>query len=446
MKALFVNPYITDFTAYDLWLRPLGLLYTAAAVAAYTDVEIYWLDALDRFQQDTPPTSRPDGRGKFQRQIIDKPGIYGSIPRHYARYGLPLDVFRQRLGEIPPVDFIFVTSLMTYWLDGLNFTLSLLKQRFPRAPVVLGGILPSLMPNVIKENVPADFYIGGYGEEAILTFLARQGAAVRPHPDLADINRIPYPAFRFLGSQAFLPLLTSRGCPFHCTYCASNLLNPRFRERTASGILEEIRYMVDRYGTRHFILFDDALLVNKKDRFFKVFRQLREELRVQFHTPNGLHAREIDRQTAEILYQSGFATLRLSFESTQPGILSRSSDKVSVRQMEAAVDNLERAGYKRRDLACYLLFGLPGQTVKDIEEALYFVRDLGIVPHLAYYSPVPGTPDFLDLQKQGILSTPPNPYETNKIYYLYQKSGLSHADIQHIKDLTAHITHPLHPQ
>ncbi len=446
MKALFVNPYITDFTAYDLWLRPLGLLYTVAAVQAYTDVEIYWLDALDRFQQDKTPTSRPDGRGKFQRQIIDKPDIYGGIPRNYARYGLPLDVFRQRLDQIPPVDFIFVTSLMTYWLDGINFTLALVKKRFPHARVVLGGILPSLMANSIKDYIPADFYIAGYGEEAILTFLARQGVKVEPHPDLSDVNRLPYPAVRFLGSQTFLPLLTSRGCPFQCTYCASNLLNPRFRERTAHNILEEIHYMVDRFGTQHFILFDDALLVHKKERFFKVFRRVREELNIRFHTPNGLHAREVDRQTAEILYQSGFETLRLSFESTEPGILSRSSGKVNVRQMEAAVDNLERAGYKRRDLACYLLFGLPGQTIKDIEDALYFARDLGIVPHLAYYSPVPGTPDFLSLQKQGILAAPLNLYETNKIYYLYRKSGFSHADIQHIKDLTAHITQTLRGQ
>ena len=50
MKILFINPYIYDFTAFDLWLKPLGLLYVAAAVRKYSNCEMYWIDVLDRFQ------------------------------------------------------------------------------------------------------------------------------------------------------------------------------------------------------------------------------------------------------------------------------------------------------------------------------------------------------------------------------------------------------------
>ena len=55
MKILLVNPYIYDFTAYDLWLRPLGLLYIAAILKKYTDSELYWLDVLDRYQAVAAP-------------------------------------------------------------------------------------------------------------------------------------------------------------------------------------------------------------------------------------------------------------------------------------------------------------------------------------------------------------------------------------------------------
>lgn len=440
MKALFVNPYIYDFTAYDLWLRPLGLMYAAAVVKKYSDVDVYWIDTLDRFQDPDATSSKPDGRGKFHRLIVDKPDLYKTVPRHYARYGMPLESFCQQLKELPEMDLIFVTSLMTYWIDGITFTLNLLRERFPRAHVVLGGILPTLVPGFIAEAVSADLFISGYGEDAILRIIAEQGGKVYDHPDLADIDRLPYPAVEFLGTQRFLPLLTSRGCPFRCTYCASDLLNPRFSERSADGILDEIYARVRRFNTEHFIIFDDALLVHKTKRFFKVFRKVSRELRLHFHTPNGIHVREIDPGTAELLIDSGFRMLRLSFESTDSVILGKSSGKVTVWQMEQAVKNLEQAGYKRGDLECYLLFGLPGQASRDIESALHFVRDLGIVPHLASYSPVPGTPDFLGLQRQGILSTPVNLYETNKIYYLYQKSGLSHEEILRIKELTAQIS------
>lgn len=445
MRVLLVNPYIYDFTAFDLWLRPLGLLYIAAVIQKYTDVEIEWLDALDRFAVAESPKAKPDGRGKYHRELVEKPLIYNQIPRYYARYGMPLETFDQKLAALPDVDIILVTSLMTYWVDGVNFTIERLRKRFPAAHVVLGGTIPTLAPEVAKQQVTADQFISGYGEGPVLELLASRGATISPIPDFTNIDNIPFPAVEFLSGKTFLPILTSRGCPYRCTYCASQLMNPTFTERSAQQITDEIFARHKDYGTRHFIFFDDALLVNKHQRFFQVFRKVREELDVQFHTPNGTHTREIDEETAELLYQSGFRTLILSFESTSAHILHRSSDKVTVNHMETAVNNLVKAGFKPSELECYLLFGIPGQTTEEVEQSLDFVRQLGILPHLSYYSPVPGTQDTRGLQRQGILSSPIDLYETNKIYWLYHKSGFSPSEIQHIKQQAAQIARTNRP-
>lgn len=447
MKILLVNPYIYDFTAYDLWLRPLGLLYLAAVLKKYTDAELYWLDTLDRFQDGAFPPGgraggrrRADGKGKFHREPVAKPPLYRNVPRHYARYGIPLDTFQTRLDQLPEMDLVLVTSLMTYWIDGVAVTTAALRKRFPTAKIVLGGILPSLVPHErLKQQVAADKFIGGYGETNILDIAAEAGAAVRKHPDFSDIDNIPFPAVELMGSRSALPLMTSRGCPFHCTYCASDILNKKFAERNPEKILEEILFMHHTHGARHFSIFDDALLINKRNRFLKVFRDVKKQLDVRFHTPNGLHVSEIDRETAGILFQSGFKTLRLSFESTSEEILSRSCDKVTVTQMEQAVSNLEAAGYQRKDLGVYLLFGLHRQKAADIETALRFVNDLGVTPHLSYYSPVPGTKDFTELQQAGVLSSPVHLPETNKLYFLYEKSGLTPDEIQHIRTMAVEI-------
>jgi len=156
MRVLFVNPYIYDFSAYDLWLRPLGLYYLAAHVREHSDAEIYWLDALDRFQDGMEICGRADGRGKYPREFVEKPGIYQNVPRNYSRYGIPLELFQSKMAALPEMDVILVTSLMTYWLQGLQFTLKLLKQRFSRAKVVLGGVLPSLAPTETRSLLPAD--------------------------------------------------------------------------------------------------------------------------------------------------------------------------------------------------------------------------------------------------------------------------------------------------
>jgi radical SAM superfamily enzyme YgiQ (UPF0313 family) len=440
MKVLFVNPYINDFSAYDLWLRPLGLYYLAAAVRRHSDVEIFWLDVLDRFQDDVEIHGREDGRGKYCREFLKKPLIYRPIPRNYSRYGIPLEVFFKKIANLPEIDVILVTSLMTYWVEGLQFTLQLLKKRFPRAKVILGGVLPTLALTAAKKLSLADVYVQGYGENAILQILSDLGADISPHPDFSSITDLPLPAVDLAGTQTYVPLLTSRGCPQHCSYCASRLLNPVFQERQKEKILAEIFRHQQEFHSKHFIIFDDALLINKKKRFQAVFSQVAQELpQVQFHAPNGLHTREIDEKTAVILHTARFKTLCLSFESLAPKILQQSDGKVKREQMENAVGNLEKAGYRRSQLEVYLLFGYPGQTMTGMEKTLAFVGKMGLVPRLALFSPVPGTLDFNCLQQQGVLSTPINLLETNKLYFLYEKSGFSTAEIMLVKKMATEI-------
>jgi len=442
MKVLFVNPYITDFTAYDMWLRPLGLYYLAAAVRRYSDAEVYWLDALDRFQTGMEPRGRADGRGKYPRHFVEKPALYRNMPRNYSRYGIPLELFQDKIAALPDPDVIMVTSLMTYWLEGLQFTLSILKQRFPRARVVLGGVLPSLALDAERTVTGVDHYVRGSGEAAALRLLRDLGARVFEDADPNGQDEFPYPAIDLGGTQNVVPLLTARGCPLRCSYCASRQLNPVFRERRPDDILAEITQRRSVFHSRHFIIFDDALLINKKQRFLPVFSHLAAggKTPTRFHTPNGLHAREIDRESARVLHEAGFVTLRLSFESLAANILRHSDGKIKRKEMENAVSHLEQAGYRRGQLGAYMLFGYPGQTLNDMETSLAFVSDLGLVPHLAVFSPVPGTADFLALQRQGVLSTPLNLLETNKTYFLYQKSGLTNEEILAVKEMATAIT------
>lgn len=442
MRVLLLNPYIHDFSAFDLWLRPIGLLYIAAVLKKYTDCEIHWIDVLDRFQdlKGYEQKSSPDGRGKFYQEIIEKPDIYKHIPRHYSRYGMPLDLFKEKLNKLPEIDFIFITSLMTYWFEGIQFSISQLRERFPQAEIVLGGILPTLLSKNTSALIPVDDIIEGYGEHRILEYLKKHRVPTETHPDFSRIDNIPFPALEYLSNKRILPLLTSRGCPYKCTYCATNLLNPGFLERSPDNIREEMSLLIEQYHPRHMVVFDDAFLVNPKNRFLKVFSEIKTKSAINFHTPNGLHAREISPETAELLFRTNFKTVRLSFESIHREILDKSSNKVNISQMTRAVQNLEKAGYRRGDLEVYLLFGLAGQDRYSMEETLLFMKDLGVIPRLAYYSPVPGTVDFWNLQQRGILSAEINLYETNKTYFVYAKSGLDLSDINHIKELTNQIT------
>jgi radical SAM superfamily enzyme YgiQ (UPF0313 family) len=352
---------------------------------------------------------------------------------------MPLDLFKEKLSKLPKIDFIFITSLMTYWFEGIQFSINQLRERFPRAKIVLGGILPTLLSKNVQDIIRVDDIIEGYGEQRILDYLKEHGVPCDTHPDFSKIDNIPFPAFEYLSNKRILPLLTSRGCPCECTYCATNLLNPGFLERSADNIIEEMTGLIELYHPQHMIIFDDAFLVNKQNRFLKVFSESNNLSGISFHTPNSLHAREITPETADLLSRTNFKTIRLSFESIHSEILDKSSKKVNISQMTRAIQILEKAGYRRGDLEVYLLFGLAGQGRSAMEETLKFMGDLGVIPRLAYYSPVPGTVDFRNLQQKGILSAETNLHETNKTYFVYAKSGLSLSDINYIKELTSRI-------
>ncbi|PJA54883.1 MAG: radical SAM protein, partial [Candidatus Marinimicrobia bacterium CG_4_9_14_3_um_filter_48_9] len=91
-RLLLINPWITDFAAYDLWLKPLGLLYIGAYLRA-AGYEIDLIDCMDRNHPSVsglmkPGDSKPDGRGKFYKTELPKPESLHHIPRRWGRYGI----------------------------------------------------------------------------------------------------------------------------------------------------------------------------------------------------------------------------------------------------------------------------------------------------------------------------------------------------------------------
>ncbi|MFC1549226.1 radical SAM protein, partial [Candidatus Omnitrophota bacterium] len=139
-KILLVNPWIHDFAAYDLWIKPWGLL-KISSILKDNGFDVYYTDVLDRHHPLLKKKTReyPDGTGKFFSEEIEKPRVFKDIPRKYKRYGLPLELFERSLpGE--DIDLIFVTSVMTYWYPGVFEAIKILKRKYEKVPVILGGI------------------------------------------------------------------------------------------------------------------------------------------------------------------------------------------------------------------------------------------------------------------------------------------------------------------
>jgi len=384
-QLLLLNPWIYDFAAYDYFARPLGLLYLAGWLRN-KGATVHLLDCLD------VPHSRPGpfGTGRYPKEIIPTPAPLADIPRRFGRYGLSEADFRGRLAQIPRPDAVLVTSLMTYWYPGVIAAIRLVRQHFPETPVILGGIYASLCPDHARRHSGADLVLPGPWEIGLPPHLADLGlprSAVVP----GDLDDLPYPGLDLSRQLSYIPILTSRGCPLDCDYCASRLLQPDFRPRRPAAVAAELTHWQDRLGLQDVAFYDDALLVQAQDHLLIILEELARQGRAfRFHTPNGLQARLITREVAGWLRRANFTTLRLGLETTTLGS-ARLDRKLGPGDLEAAVTYLRQAGFSPKQIGVYLLLGLPDQEEAEVAAAIRRVQELGATPVLAHYSPIPGT-------------------------------------------------------
>ncbi len=400
MKILCINPYVYDFAYHDLYAKPYGLLQVATFLKNMGH-EVTFIDIpfAENYLEGLSLKRKSDGTGEFYRQEIEKPKEYDFLNRKYYRFGIPEDRLIGILSSLEKPHMILVTSMMTYWYPGVRDTIRLLRQVFPDVKIYLGGIYAKLLPDHARRVCKPDELFFSLEDE-----LSKNSKML--YPDLESFYKRLY----------YIPLLTSVGCPFNCSYCASKRLFQSYKEldlgMAYSYIQENTRY----FKTQKVAFIDDALLYNKENHIFKLLeRVIREDLNVNFYTPNGLHIRYIDDKCAEMLYQSGFKKLRLSLEFIDDNKSRRYGNKTDRSQFERAVSTLRRKGFSAEQIGVYILTGIYNQSYQEVKNAIDYVYDIGAIPYLSEYSPVPGSTFFEDDKKHSIFDLSEPLYHNNLI-------------------------------
>ncbi len=438
---LCVNPWIHDFAAYDFWSKPLGLLSLAGLLRQH-GCEVFYLDCADRFhpRAGTPPDPVARfGRGPYRKSRLPKPAGLAHLPRHFCRYGIDPEWFLADLRALPRPDLVLVTSIMTYWYPGAEEAIRLIKQVFPRVPVILGGIYPTLCADHAAANSAADEIAVHASEKDILPLIARHTGTDPVYDyDAKDPDNWPRPAFDLQNHINYIPLLTSRGCPFACPYCASSFLNPERCRRSPARVVEDIEYWHHAYGVRDFVFYDDALLIDAERHFVPLAERLiRKNLPLRFHTPNALHIGSINSVTASLMKKTGFETIRLGLETAAFDRRREFDAKVTGEEFFRAVNCLQQAGFSRRQTGAYLLVGLPGQALETVETSIGIVKEAGLTPIPAYYSPIPHTALWPAAVACSPYDLEADPIFTNNAIFPCAPDDFSRATVTRLKELAA---------
>ncbi|MCM8818129.1 MAG: radical SAM protein [Candidatus Omnitrophica bacterium] len=417
MKGLFINPPIYDFSAYDLWSKPLGFL-KIIDLFVKNGFEIFYFDFMDRnhdFYENVKVKKDKFGCGSYYYKIIEKPEIYKDVPRRYKRFGLPEEIFLKFLEDIKNIDFVFITTGMTYWVLGLKEVIKTIKKKFGPIPIIIGGTYATFCYQD-AENLEVDFVFKG---KDIYRFV--KDFSIKFGVDLKFPENIE-PFWDVYKKLNYLVVKTSYGCPFSCWYCGIKQLEPEYKKVKIEKVVEEVIKNVEKFKVYDIAFYDDALLCDFENHIYKILKKIYEQNKnINFHTPNGIHPKYINKFVAEFLKETNFKTIRLSLETTDEKRMLESGYKVNFYEFENAIRNLISAGFSKEEIGVYILVGLPKQTPASVLNTIKILKNYPCKIKLAEYSPIPGTVDFQiskELYPELLIENPF--FQNNSIFPVWQ--------------------------
>ncbi len=324
--------------------------------------------------------------------------------------------------------------------------------------VVFGGPHASAIADEIIENKNIDGIIIGEGEETIIEFLKhkskdetrsvcgmiqKQGkkllkGGVRPF--IENLDKLPFPAWKLLKhKEKYSPpdalrlpvatILTSRGCPYRCTFCqAPKLWGRKIRRRSVANVMEEIRYLTGIHNIKEIHFADDDFSHDKEWTLKILDAMKRENIKVRFSFMNGLRITSVDEELLTGMKNNGFINIGFGIESGSQRILNIVKKGLNISEVIRKMKLTKKMGFKTW---AFFILGLPGETPITIRQTVDF--SLSLDPDFAkffYLVPYPGTQVYDEFVKKNYIKE-----KDFSLYGLYTKPvyefpRLSRNDIQ----------------
>lgn len=228
-------------------------------------------------------------------------------------------------------------------------------------------------------------------------------------PDIRDLDGLPFPAWDLVDIPRYrriwrerhgyysMNMVTTRGCPYHCNWCAKPLWGQRYNARSPENVAAELRWLKETYRPDHIWFVDD--IMGLKPGWLQRFADLveRYDARVPFKS---LHRADLllRGDTIDALKRAGGRTIWIGAESGSQKILDAMEKGTRVEQIKETARRLHEAGI---EVGFFLQFGYPGETREDIEKTLQMVRDCDpddIGMSVSY--PLPGTKFYAAVQQE----------------------------------------------
>ena len=312
------------------------------------------------------------------------------------------DLFAEALGGLAPMVGISCMSNL------LPFSISVawrIKEARPDCRIVFGGVGPSPVASELLRAFPfIDCVVEGEGELNMLDFMSGTLGARPPVRIVSDLDTLPLPAYNLVDFSLYdaaPSIITSRGCPYKCTFCTEPYnFSGSVRFRSVESILEELELVNARSG-RTLFLFQDDILPLKPSRFRKILKGLRE---LSFPIKWKCFSR-VDLMSDNLMMEmvdSGCVQVRYGIESGSNRTLERIRKGFTI---ELAYEVAARSVKHFPSVHASFIWGYPFEQVEEFEETLRAIErfeEAGVTVLLFEYSPLPGSPLYRESAKDSL--------------------------------------------
>ncbi len=318
----------------------------------------------------------------------------------------------------------------------------------PDALVVMGGIHVSVLPHEALEQKAAHVVVRGEGEEIFADFMRavlagddwRGGAGLSwidangrivDNPNRSLVKELdelpPFPFHYFAHNRhrynvGFYSILSSRGCPYKCTFCSTRSMTAlSYRYHSEERVIEEIETLVEQYGAQSIYLIDDNFAVNKKRLNRLCDAIIAKGLHKKVSFEGSMRADNADPSIFAKLREANFQVLSYGLETGSERLMKMIMKGETVQQVVDGIELATSYGFK---VCTTIIFGFPTETSKDRWDAIKLVYALPLDSvRFNILTPYPGTPLFDQVKAEGKCKIAPD-WANFSVQYMWKGSDL----------------------
>jgi anaerobic magnesium-protoporphyrin IX monomethyl ester cyclase len=323
--------------------------------------------------------------------------------------------------------FVGATCTTAGFLDAARI-FRRVKETSPDTYCIAGGPhVSALRERIIKDFPEVDYVVVGEGESTLRRLMEADGRAediaglvFRDHgqvvfsgfqKNLLDLDTLPFPAYHKINGfprRYQLPIfnyprtpntscISSRGCPYQCSYCDRSVFQRSFRYNSADYLYRHLQFLKEQFGVRHINFYDDQFTFNRNRVEMFCRRMIDEPLGMTFNC--AVRAEHVDKELIALMKKAGCWMISLGIETGDPALLAQHRQNSDLDMIARTIHRIHSAGIRVKGL---FMIGLPGETEQTFHRTMNYIFSLPIDDlNIAKFTPFPGSPLYEKINSLG---------------------------------------------